>query len=582
MSAIPSSVIGRFAAVPCACWLAAAALVAQEPSSAPPGTSPAAVTAAASRATDDPAAKPSSAKSKKATVAAITIKGSLPETAGQTGLLGELETSLSDLVARLDRAAQDKSVSALLLKVRSPSIGPGKVRELREAIQRVRATGKHVTAQLESASAQDYLVACACDEILLPESGEIMIPGVRAELLYYKGLFDLAGIQPEMLQVGDFKGAAEPYTRKEMSPEFRQQYTTVLDDLFQQMIDMIADDRKLEPAKVRELIDVGILLPAEAKSAGLIDDVLYEDEIQMRLADKLRAEKVDVSDAYGKNKKRTDLSGMAGMFELMNMLMGNKTSARSSSNQKLAVVYASGVIMPGESAVGVLGDETVGSDTLIKALRQADEDETVVAIVLRIDSPGGSALASDQIWRAIRQCQKPIVASMGDVAASGGYYIAMGCDKVLAESATITGSIGVVGGKLVLKGLLDKVGLSSDTISRGKHSGILSEMSPFSESERVLWQKLMGEIYRQFLAKTATSRKMPVEELEKLASGRIWTGRQAQQHGLVDQVGTLRDAIAEAKKLAGVDPQTKLEMLMLPKPKSFLDQLLEGDVRAPS
>ena len=405
-----------------------------------------------------------------------------------------------------------------------------------------------------------------------------MIPGVRAEVMFYKGLFDRLGIQSDMMQVGDFKGAAEPYTRTEMSAEFRKQYEVVLDDLYNQMVEMIATDRKLEPAKVRELIDVGIFSTADAKAAGLIDEVVYDDELKARWEKKLEVEKVDIADNYGKTKVNTDFSGMTGMFELFNMMLGDKSSQGASSNKKLAVIYASGMITSGDSMASLLGGEVMGSDTIIKAIRQASEDKSVVAIVLRIDSPGGSAMASDQIWRALQKCEKPVVASMGDVAASGGYYIAMGCDKIFAEPGTITGSIGVVGGKLVLKGLFDKVGLKTEVISRGKNSSILSEQSMFSDSERGVWKKMMDEVYRQFLTKTATGRKMELAKLETLAGGRIWTGRQAKDVGLVDELGTLRDAIADAKKLGGQNPTDKLELLVLPKPKTFLDQLLEGDV----
>ena len=523
--------------------------------------------------------KPASDKKPtKTTVAMMTVKGSLPETAGQLGLFGELEVNLAEFLSRLERVANDKALSGVVLKIRNPDIGPGKVREVREAIGRVRKAGKKVTAQLESAASPDYLVACACDEIVMPESGEIMIPGVRAEVMFYKGLFDRLGIQSDMMQVGDFKGAAEPYTRTEMSAEFRKQYEVVLDDLYNQMVEMIATDRKLEPAKVRELIDVGIFSTADAKAAGLIDEVVYDDELKARWEKKLEVEKVDIADNYGKTKVNTDFSGMTGMFELFNMMLGDKSSQGASSNKKLAVIYASGMITSGDSMASLLGGEVMGSDTIIKAIRQASEDKSVVAIVLRIDSPGGSAMASDQIWRALQKCEKPVVASMGDVAASGGYYIAMGCDKIFAEPGTITGSIGVVGGKLVLKGLFDKVGLKTEVISRGKNSSILSEQSMFSDSERGVWKKMMDEVYRQFLTKTATGRKMELAKLETLAGGRIWTGRQAKDVGLVDELGTLRDAIADAKKLGGQNPTDKLELLVLPKPKTFLDQLLEGDV----
>ncbi len=519
-----------------------------------------------------------SKKPTKATVASLTVKGSLPESAGQMGIFGDLEIHLSDLIARLDRAAADKEISAIVLKIRSPEIGPAKLREVRDGIARLRKSGKKITAELESGSTPDYLIASACDEIMMPESGEIMILGVRAELMFYRGLFDLLGIQAEMMQVGDFKGAAEPYTRREMSPEFRGQYEAVLDDMYQQIVEMIAADRKLDPAKVRELIDTGIFSAQAAKDAGLIDTVAYSDELKPRLQKMLSVDKVEVTENYGKKSVNTDFSGMTGMFELFNLMMGVKPTQRISTVKKVAIIYASGVIMSGENGASLFGGETMGSDTIIKAIREAEAEKSVVAIVLRVDSPGGSALASDQIWRAIQKCEKPVVASMGDVAASGGYYISMGCDKIFAEPGTITGSIGVVGGKIVLKGLFDKVGLSTDVIGRGKNSGMLSDMTGFSDSERAAWKKMMEGIYQQFVTKAAAGRKMELAKMESLAGGRIWTGRQAKAQGLVDELGTLNDSIAEAKKIAGLKPEEKIEQMILPKPRNFLDQLFENEL----
>jgi protease-4 len=363
-----------------------------------------------------------------------------------------------------------------------------------------------------------------------------------------------------------------------MSPEFRRQYESLLDDMFEQTIETIAADRKLDPAKVRELIDTAVFSAQAAKDAGLIDTVAYSDELKPRLQGKLEVDKVELVENYGKKNVDTDFSGMTGMFELFNLMMGVKPQQRMSSTKKIALIYASGVIMSGENSVSLLGGQTMGSDTIVKAIREAEAEKTVVAIVLRVDSPGGSALASDQIWRAVQQCQKPVVASMGDVAASGGYYISMGCDKILAEPGTLTGSIGVVGGKLVLKGLYDKVGLNTDIISRGENSGLLSELSTFTDSERATWKKMMEEVYRQFTTKAAAGRKMDLAKLDPLAGGRVFTGRQAKANGLIDEVGTLHDAINQAKQLAGLKPDDKTEQLILPKPRSFLDQLFENEL----
>ena len=513
---------------------------------------------------------------KKLKVASIPISGSLSEAPGGSGLFGELTIGLSEVIARLDRAAQDKEIAAVVLELREPQVGRGKLEELRTAIGRVRQAGKPVLAEMNAGTTADYLVACACDAIVMPESGELMIPGVRAEVTFYKGLFDKLGVKAEMMQVGDFKGAAEPMTRTEMSPEFRRQYETLLDDFFEQMIAAIAADRKLDAARVRELIDIGLFSPEKAKAAGLVDHVAYHDELVSLLQTRLAADKVEVVENYGKKKIDNDFSGMLGMIKLFEMLMGNEPKQRVSGSKKIAVVYAVGTIMTGESSIDFLGEQSLGSDTIVKALRKASADKTVAAIVLRVDSPGGSALASDLIWREIQQIEKPVIASMGDVAASGGYYISMGCDRIFAEPGTLTGSIGVVGGKVALKGLFDKVGVNTEVISRGKNSGILSTDTPFTDSERDAWRGMMHEIYRQFTTKAAAGRKLDLAKLETLAGGRVWTGRQAKANGLVDEIGTLRDALKAAKKAAGLVEDEKVELMTLPEPRTIFDQLFGG------
>ncbi len=518
---------------------------------------------------------------KKAKVARMTLSGSFPESAGAMGLFGDIEPNLRDVVSRLDQAAGDKEISAVVLRFDNPSIGRGKLEELRAAIARARSGGKKIVAELSSAMSGDYLLACACDEIVMPESGTLMIPGIRAEISFYGGLFEKLGIEADMMQVGSFKGAAEPYTRKNMSPEFRQQYEQLIDDFYQQMTAMIAADRHLEKAKVNELIDIGLFSARDAKEAGLIDTVAYDDETKARLTTELKVDQVEMITNYGKQELDTDFSGMMGFIKLFEMMMGGEPAARVSKNKKIALVYAVGPIMTGSSGVSMFGAETVGSDTIVKALRKADEDQTVVAIVLRIDSPGGSALASDLMWREIVNIEKPMIASMGDVAASGGYYIAMGCDQIFAEPGTITGSIGVVGGKIATNSLFDKVGITTDVISRGQNSGLLSGSDKFTDSERVVWKKMMEETYAQFTAKAAAGRKMEMDKLETLAGGRIWSGVRAKEIGLVDELGTLRDAIKAAKKLGGMTDEDKAELLILPEPTNFLDQLLGVSAMAP-
>ena len=513
------------------------------------------------------------AKPATATWAHIELKGSYAEGPAMMGLFGDVSESLAEAISRLDKAAKDDAITGVVLKIDGPSIGRGKLNEFRQAIGRVKAKGKKVVAYLDSAGSGDYLVAAGCDEVVMPESGVLMLLGVRSEVSFYKNLFDLVGLKAEMLRVGEYKSAAEPYSRTEMSKEFREELEQVLGDFYDQMVEQVATGRGLDADKVKAAIDNGPHTADAAKKLGLITRVAYEDELTGILKGDKADTTIKLTKRYGKKKIDTDFSGFGGMVKMMNMLMGMEPQPRSSKNPKIAIIHATGMIMPGSSASDLFGDSTLGSDTLVKAIEKASSDTTVKAIVLRVDSPGGSALASDLIWRALEKVEKPIVASMGDVAGSGGYYIAMGADTIFAEPGTITGSIGVVGGKIALEGLYNKIGITTSVVARGKNSGILSTTTGFTDSERAAMTKLLLDIYKQFTEKAAKGRKMDYEKLEKLARGRIYSGSTALKLGLIDKIGTLEDAVDHAKQLAKLGPDDKVERLILPKPTSPLESL---------
>lgn len=512
---------------------------------------------------------------KKLTVAHIEIHGAYPEGAGAPGLFSEVVETLSGGLQRFEKAGKDDDLEAVILHINSPTIGWAKLNELRTGVQKMRQKGRKVYAWLESADTKDYLLATACDEIILPESGMVMMPGLRAEVSFYKNLFDMLAIQPQMLRVGEFKSAAEPYSRSEMSPAFREEMEAILDDYYRQIVEMIAQSRKLTPEQVKAAIDVGLHTAGDAKKLGLIDRLGYEDSITELVKGDRKDAEVKYAKGYGKKKLDTDFSGITGMAKMMNLMMGVEPTPRKSSSPKIAIINAVGPIMSGSSRADIFGDESMGSTTIIKAIRQARDDSTVKAIVLRVDSPGGSALASDLMWHELETLdgKKPFVVSMGDVAASGGYYIAMGADRIFAEPGTLTGSIGVVGGKLAFEKFYEKIGITTSVVQRGKNSGVLSMTTPFSDAERDAMQKMLNDIYAQFTKKAAAGRKMDHEKLEKMARGRVYTGAQALNLGLVDELGTLSDAIAHAKKAAGLDPDQKLERLDLPKPISPFEQL---------
>jgi protease-4 len=510
-------------------------------------------------------------------VAHIKLSGSLEEKAPTVDpLLGALGETFKDKLDRIRKAGDDKNIDALLLEIDNLGGGWGKLNELTQAIAAFRAKGKKAFAHMEEGNTKDYLVALACDEVCLPESAWLMLTGLRIEVSFYKDLLDKIGVKADMLHIGDYKSAAEPFTRDSLSEPNRKQLTSVLDDYFDhEIVARIVKSRKnLTAEKVKKLIDKGPFAARAARKSGLIDRLAYLDDYENDLKKVLGADGVRVVRDYGK-KKEEDLD----IFSLYKKLIwGNSSKNTGGKGPKVAVIYANGAITTGKSTPSLLGGESMGSDTIIKAIRDAEKNSSVKAIVLRVNSPGGSALASDLIWNELKRSKKPVVASMADVAASGGYYISMAAKKIYAEPGTLTGSIGVVGGKMATHGLWGKAGIKTEVISRGAHSGILTSDEPFSDSEKKSMKALMVDVYDQFVDKALQGRhkagkKMKREELLALAGGRIWTGRQAKENGLIDELGTLHDAIKAAAKMGGLPEDKEPELLLLPKSKGLLDAL---------
>jgi len=516
---------------------------------------------------------PKQAEAKKPKVVCFSLRGEYPEGPTSADLFSELRPSLSDIIERIDDAAKDKDVAAVWIKLEGLSVGRGKINELRAAIVRLRKANKPVYAELITADTGEYLVASACNEIIMPESGMLIIPGIRAEMTFFKGFLDKIGVEFEALKMGKYKGALEPFTRRDMSQPLRESLESLVDDFYGEMTAAIASDRRMNDMVIKSLMDHGLFTAEAAKKAGLIDQVLYADQFEESLKKKLGAESLDIVTNYKSKKIEADFSGFGGMMKLMELLTGGKPSETAGKKPKIAVVYAVGAIMEGKSSSGLFGEMVLGSKTLVAALRKAAENPKVVAVVLRIDSPGGSATASDLIWRETVRMQKPLIASMGDVAGSGGYYIAMGAKKIYAEPGTLTGSIGVLGGKMVLKGLFDKLGLNTEVISRGANSGVFSSAQSFTPEEQRICTELLKDVYRQFVGKAAKGRNMSYEKLEKLAQGRVYSGQTAKKIGLVDELGTLNDAIVAAKTAAGLKPDAEVDLLILPEPKSIFEQL---------
>lgn len=517
-----------------------------------------------------------------ATLAHIRLHGELDETpTADDPLFGTAAENFQSKLDRIWKAQRDKTIDGLFLHIDGLEIGWGKLHELRGAVARFRQAGKKVYAYLESGDTKDYLLAIACDEVCLPESGWLMLTGMRAEVSFYKDLLDKIGVKADMLQMGSYKGTGEVLTQNHMSPQFRERLESVLDDHFDKdLLDVIVESRsqqKWTADQVKKLIDQGPFTGKAAAAAGLIDRVTYRDQYEQDLKKQLKVDHIKITKNYGQAKEEElDLSNPFAIFKLLKPPKKSTTSGPT-----IAVIYATGVIVSGKGGDGLLGGQAVGSTTMIEAIRQAENDKNVKAIVLRVDSPGGSALASDLIWNELRRSKKPLIASMSDTAASGGYYISMAANKIFAEPGTLTGSIGVVGGKVVIGGLYDLVGLKTEVLARGTNSGIFSSTTPFSESERKAITGLMKDAYDQFVDKAIqgrarSGRKFEKEEFLKLAEGRIWTGRQAKANGLVDELGTLEDAVAAAKTMAGLKKDAEIELLVLPRPRNLIDMLMES------
>jgi protease-4 len=508
-----------------------------------------------------------------ATVALIRLKGALPDGVGQGGLLADVSPHLHRLVERIDKAAQDARVKALVLQIDSPALGRARADEIRAAIARVRVAGKPVAAHLIGGSPETYGIALGCDSIAMPPAATLEITGVRAEMMFFKTMLDRLGVKAEILQVGEFKGAGEPLTRDSMSPQLRAQYEAFIGDLFEMLVTRVAEGRKLPVEKVQELIDVGVFTPDQARAAGLIDAVAYEDEVIDAVAKRARLEEPKVVRDYAERKMDDDFSGLGGLVKLVEMLSGQKQDRPAGKGKRIAIVHLTGEIREGKGKDDLLGGATAGSETVIKAVREAARDEAVAAIVLRIDSPGGSALASDLIWREVKQAGKPVVASLSDIAASGGYYVAVAADRIVAAPGTLTGSIGVVGGKVAVGPGLEKAGIHTDVVSKGRNAGWLSMNEPFTDSERAAFLATMKDVYRLFTTKVAAGRKLDVEKVAALAEGRVFTGRMAKEAGLVDRLGTLDDAIDEARTLARIPADETIDRVLLPEPRGLFEDL---------
>ncbi len=500
----------------------------------------------------------------------LQVSGGLPDYAPEdptAKLFGISQPqSFTSLLTQLRKAKVDKRVGAVLLDIEMPGIGWGKADELRDAIKDFRASGKPIYSFMELGMNKEYYIATATEKIFLPPAGDLYVNGFAAEATFYKGSLDKLGVEAEVVQIGPkYKNAPDQYTKDKMGDGQREVINAILDEYSNRLTNGIAEARKKSSEDVKAIIDNAPYHAPEAKQLGLIDEAFYRDQVYEELKNRLGYKAED--------KLRTISGNDYGEIPSDSLGLNN--------GERIAVVYASGAINVGSSSNSMFGGEMVGSDTIVKAVNQAAEDKSIKAIVLRVDSPGGSALASDLMWHALEnaKAKKPVVVSMGDVAASGGYYIACNANKIVAEPSTVTGSIGVFMGKPVLKGFYDWVGVTNEYVSRGKNSEIFNETRKWTPEERAKMENQANKIYfDDFVPKVAKGRNKSAEDVNTIAQGRVWTGTQAKQNGLIDEFGGLERAIDIAKELANIPADKEVRRIGFPEARPFLESWLgSGD-----
>ncbi len=467
----------------------------------------------------------------------------------------ETSVGLLSLKSSIAHAKTDPAIKGIYLEVSFFQGGYAGAKEIRESLLDFKKSGKWVVAYSETFSEVSYYLASVADKIYLNPEGDIEFNGLSIEVSFFKKMFDKLEIKPEIFRVGDFKSAVEPFFLDKMSEANRLQLKELIDGINASTKNEIAESRKIEFNELKKIADQMLVTnPQDAQRYQLVDSLFYFDQVQADLRSRL---------GLSKNKKVTFIKYHKYKKSFV---------AASDSKNEIAVIVAEGDIVSGKAKEGL-----IGSETFTEELRKARTNDKVKAIVLRINSPGGSALASDVMWREVRLAakEKPIIASMSHLAASGGYYMAMGCDTIVAEPSTITGSIGVFSVLFDLSSFLDKkIGITFDEVKTGEVGELITVTRPLTPFEKSVWQKRTDKIYEGFTTKAAEGRHMNVEQLRKVASGRVWTGTQAKEKGLVDVLGGFDDAVNIAAKKAGIENDYKLKFY--PKQKNFFAQWLQG------
>ena len=494
----------------------------------------------------------------------LDLERGIPETSPDNPFAafgGERSLTLRDVVDALEKGGDDPHVVGLVARLGAAPLGVAEIQEIRDAVKAFRAKKKFAVAYAETFGEfapgnGSYYLATAFDEIWLQPSGDLGLNGLVAESPFLRGVLDKLGVKPEFGQRHEFKNAMNQFTETKFTDAHREATKALLDSIYGQMVMGIAEGRKMTDVEVRALVDRGPFLGPEALEARLVDGLAYRDEVHERLM-----------------KKGGDGAKLFGLPAYLK----REGRPHAEGKRTIALVYGVGGVVRGKSSGNPFtGGRTMGSETVAKAIRTAVEDESVAAILFRVSSPGGSYVASDTIWREVvlaKKAGKPVIVSMGDVAASGGYFVAMPADKIVAQPGTITGSIGVLAGKMVTPAMWEKVGLTFDQVEAGANANMWNASKSFSPAEWARFNAWLDRIYDDFTSKVAEGRKLPKARVLEIARGRVWTGQDAKALGLVDELGGYATALKLAKAAAKIPAGEKVKVAVFPKERNPFETL---------
>jgi protease-4 len=473
-------------------------------------------------------------------------------------VIGGAPETLHRILGNLEKAAVDDRIDGVIVKVSGGGPGYAASEEIRGAIKKVQAAGKKVYAYSDGIDRRAYAVAAACDSIYMPSTGYVFFAGLGVKSTHIKKMLNKLGINPNLHKIKDYKSAAELVMREDMSPAAKEMYTWMLEEAWDVFTADLGEDRGLTEEQVVALMNLAVMSPREALDGGLIDRLMYWNELEEMLK--------------GENDEELRKVSMCDYGEIERGKLGLK------GKKKIAVVHAQGMIAGRTSKVDPMLGMLMGHESVNAELKKALEDEDVAAVVFRVNSPGGEGIASDLISHQVEVVtkEKPVVVSMVNVAASGGYMVSYRASKIVADPMTVTGSIGSISAKFNMKGFYDKLGITHDSISKGPKAFMWSDTRDFTEDERARFEKNHWEGFNDWLADVAKYRGMTFEQAEKLAHGRVWTGRQAKENGLIDEIGGLDRAIEVAKELAGIPADEKVTLVHYPEKKGLLDMILSG------